>query len=331
MKIIKTLTLLPALFVLLLAGSCNNNKNQKKLGGLTYDMARRSLNDKYPKLPTEEILRQASSGRLLNELKDRYKKGLNDLAIETDRDGAKLIVVVMSPDVGRSLSLANTMGIPYIVQLCNTMGIDCLDMTPILASQHAGSNGQNASEGNFNKGGSVVVAEQLSYLMLSYDCFKNNKPFPAGPKPETFGDLDPHKKEVIDEDKGVKLLLTTNSQGLRMDHNVTFPKKKQTVYFMGNAEIYSPLLDDKSISTYLLQEKYPAKEIINAGYLNYTMEDYLSLYVEKGRYTEPDLVVVCTNGEDILNCFFTQRNRFARSKKIYKPSPTEEEFYSHLN
>ncbi len=329
MKITKALIFLPAILVLLVAGSCSNDK--KKLGGLTYDMARKSLNEKYPKLPTDEIFRQASSGRLYNELKDRYRRGLNDLAIETDRDGAKLVVVVMSPDVGRALSLSNTSGIPYIVQLCNTMGIDCLDMTPILASQHANSTGQSASEGNFSKGGAAVVAEQLSYLMLTYDCFKNNKKFPAGPKPETFGDAEPNKKEVIDEEKGVKYYLTTNSQGLRMDHNVTFPKKKQTIYFMGNAQIYSPLLDDNSIATHMLQEKYPAKEIINAGYLNYTIEDFAGQYVEKGRFTEPDVVVLCTSGEDILSNFFTQRNRFARSKKIYKPSPAEEEFYLHLN
>lgn len=329
MKITKALIFLPAFFLLLCSGSCNNDK--KKLGGLTYDMARKSLMEKYPKLPTDEIFRQATNGKLLNELKDRYKRGLNDLAIETDRDGAKLVVVIMSPDVGRSLSLANTSGIPYIQQLCNTMGIDCLDMTPAITTQHATSNGQSASEGNFNKAGAAVVAEQLSYLMLTYDCFKNNKPFPAGAKPETFGDAEPSKKDVIDEENGVKYYMTTNAQGLRMDHNITFPKKKQTIYFMGNAQIYSPLLDDKSIATHLLQEKYPNKEIINAGYLNYTMEDYASLYVEKGRYTEPDVVVVCTSGEDILSNFFTQRNRFARSKKIYKPSPVEDEFYSHLN
>ena len=100
---------------------------------------------------------------------------------------------------------------------------------------------------------------------------------------------------------------------------------------MGNTGVSCPDLDDKLIPTYLLQQKYPAKEIINAGFHNYTMEDFLDLYMEKGRYTEPDILVVCTSGEDILNYFFTQRNRYSRIQKVYRPSDNEVEFYEHLN
>ena len=100
---------------------------------------------------------------------------------------------------------------------------------------------------------------------------------------------------------------------------------------MGNSQIYCPYLDDKMTPTYLLQQKAPGKEFVNAGFSNYTIEDYLDLYLEKARYAEPDILVICTSGEDVLNYFFTQRNRYSRAQKLYKPSPVEEEFYSQLN
>ena len=101
--------------------------------------------------------------------------------------------------------------------------------------------------------------------------------------------------------------------------------------FMGNGQIYCPYLDDKMTPTALLQQKSPGKEFINAGYANYTIEDYLDLYMQKARYAEPDILVLCTSGEDVFSYFFTQRNRYSRIQKLYKPTPVEEEFYKQLN
>ena len=315
--------------MVLLSGSCNySNKN---LNGFTSKIGRKSLTDKYPRSPGEEILRQSNGSKLFNELEARYKESLATLQIETDRDGAKLVVVILTPDVGRSLSLANTYGIPFIVQSCNQLGIDCLDLSATLGTRDSTSLIDGPSDGNWSKASAAFIADQLSYLVLGYDCYKNTKAFPAGSKPATFGDLKPGTDEVLEGDKGVKLHLTTNSQGLRMDHDLTFPKTKQTILFMGDAELLCPYLDDKFTSTYLLQKKYPGKEIINAAFMHYTIEDYLSLYVEKARYTEPDIVVVFTNGTDILDYFFTDRNRYSRLQRVYKPMEIERQFYNQMN
>ena len=329
MRFTKIIALVPAFFLLF---SCEgNNPGKKSLSTLTLDMARKSLAEKYPKLPTDEILRQANGDKLYKDLQERYKQSLRALATETDRDGVKLVVLVMSPNVGKSLTLANTYGIPFITQSCNMMGIEYVDMTPAILAQKAEAISQMASDDNWSKEGAAFVGEQFSYLMTGYDCFKNGKKFPPGPKPATFGDMPPNENEVIDADKNVKYHITTNSQGLRMDHDLTFPKKKIRILFMGNTGVSCPELDDKLIPTYLLQQKYPAKEIINAGFQNYTIEDFLDLYMQKARFTEPDILVVCTSGEDILNYFFTQRNRYSRIQKVYRPSDNEVEFYEHLN
>ena len=325
----KTIILFPFLFLLLVSAGCGGKKGGG--GSFTLNVARKSLAEKYPKLPSDEILRQANGNKLYKELQERYRQSLRALATETDRDGVKLVVVVMSPDVGKSLTLANRYGFPFITQACNLMGIECLDMTPAMLAQRPEALAQMSSEGNWTKEGAVFVAEQLSYQLMSYDCLKLNKKSPTGPKPATFGDQPPKSDEVLDIDKNTKYHVTSNSQGLRLDHELTFPKKKQTIFFMGNSQIYCPYLDDKMTPTYLLQQKAPGKEFVNAGFSNYTIEDYLDLYLEKARYAEPDILVICTSGEDVLNYFFTQRNRYSRAQKLYKPSPVEEEFYSQLN
>ena len=325
----RTVLSLITLIAISFSFGCNNSG--KNINGFTNKIGRAAMIEKYPKEPGEEIFRQASGTKLYNELEDRYKQSLSALQIETDRNGAKLVVVILTPDVGRALSLSSTYGIPYIVQTCNLLGIDCLDLSTVLATQEPAALTQGPSEGNWSKEGAGFIAEQLSYLLLGYDCYKNTKPFPAIPKPATFGDLPPHKDDVVDGDKGVSNHFTTNAQGLRMDHDLTFPKQKQTVLFMGDAQLLCPYLDNKFTPTYLLQQKYPAKEIINAAYLHYTIEDYLSLYLEKAKFTEPDIVVVCTNGDDILDYFFSQRNRYSRSQRVYRPSDEEKQFYSQMN
>ena len=326
---IKLLVLFLAIPAILFSGSCNYNA--KNINGFTNKIGRSAMIDKYPRVPGEEILRQENGAKLFSELESRYRESLFNLQIETDRDGAKLLVVILTPDVGKSLSLANSYGVPFIVQSCNQLGIDCLDLSTILSTQDSTALIEGPSNGNWTKAGASFVADQLSYLLLSYDCYKNTKPFPQAHKPTTFGDLKPGKDEVLEGEKGVQLHLTANAQGLRMDHDVTFPKKKQTILFLGDAELLCPYLDNHFTSTYLLQQKYPAKEIINAGYIHYTLEDYLSLYLEKARYTEPDIVVVCTNGEDILDYFFSARNLYSRSQKVYKPSENEKQFYRQMN
>ena len=97
--------------------------------------------------------------------------------------------------------------------------------------------------------------------------------------------------------------------------------------FLGGTQLYSPFLDNNFIATILLQKKFPDKEIVNAGNTAYTLDDFLSLYREKARFTEPDVVFVCTNGDDILNFFFSQRNRFSRSQQKFDPSEVEQQFY----
>ena len=118
-----------------------------------------------------------------------------------------------------------------------------------------------------------------------------------------------------------------NSQGLRMNHDVKFPKKKKHILLMGDSAIFCPFLNNEFTVSAVLQQMFPDAEIMNSGIICYTIEDYVSLWNEKAKFAEPDLVIVQTNGGDITDLFFTHRNHFSRSGKPFLPSPNEEKFY----
>ncbi len=327
-----------ALVVLLLLGlftvGCGDGKaGSGRISRLANKINRKTLRDDYPKVPDEELIRNAKGGGLYRELQKRYSKYLVELHKEVQNAGAKMVVVVMTPEIGKFATQANTQGIPYIVQECNNLGIDCVDITPDISEWTSVNDPERSPQGgNWSKKGAAFAADMMAGVVAIYDGYKNKKTYPAESRPETFGDATPGV-EAEDDYSGnnfadVKAYrFTINDQGLRMNGRVTFPKVRQRILFLGDSRIFNRFLDDKYTITELLQKRYPDKEMLNAGYLSYTMDDYLSLYKEKAKYAEADIVVVCTNGGDILNEYFSHRNKYSRTLKAYKPSELEKDFY----
>jgi len=319
---IKSLLLLIPLTIFLT--SCHSK--QKPFKNLAFKAQRNAIIEKYPKIPHDEILQQIAGNHLYSELEERYRQSLSSLKTAADGDCARLVVVIVTPEVGKFATLSNIYGIPYIIQSCNLLGIDCINLSADISAKEEDPS-QYPDDGNWTKAGSVSLSGFLEEAIARYNDYHSSKTYPSGPKPPTFGDLPPKDDEIIDGERNMQYRLTVNSQGLRMDHDLTFPKKKQTILFLGGSKLYSPYLDNNLIATSLLQKKFPDKEIVNAGNLNYTLDDFLSLYQEKASFTEPDVIFICTNGDDILNFFFSQRNRYSRVNKRYEPTEVETQFY----
>lgn len=302
---------------------------QKSINDIVFRERKNAVIDRYSKIPRDEIIQQASNARLYSELREYYKKSLIDLKGATDNDCAKLVVAVLTIETGKYATPASD-GIPFIFVTADNMGLDYFDLSKKIADNDVTELTQTTEDGVWSKKGAVFVADQLDSIIHKYDDQRSTKKFPDTKKPAVFGDLPPNQDEMMYDYGDAPYHLKVNAQGLRMDHNLTFPKKKQTILILGDAEVFSPLLDNQFIATAILQQRHPDKEIINAGVRNYTMDDYASLYIERARYAEPDLVIVCTNGGDILEQYFTQRNKYSRSNRIYQPSEAELQFYNQM-
>ena len=322
------------LFVVLLtaaafSGTMSCNIKGKSIDEMAFKAKRDHIKELYPKIPHDEILQQITSSRLYGDLQESYSSSLISLKMDVERDSAKLVVVILSPQVGNNANLANTYGIPYIVKSCGNMGLDCYDLSKGIEQREQTEITQSTQETAWTKEGAVYVAGMLDSIIRKYGGIHCSNAVATQPKPATFGDLPPNDNEVI-EDESLTYHIKVNAQGLRLDHNITFPKQKQTILLLGDSKIYCPYLDNEATIAAVLQKRFPDKVIISDALTNYSMDDYESLYKDKARFTEPDVVIVFTDGDDILKQYFSQRNRYSRRQKIYAPTAVEEEFYHQL-
>ena len=289
------------------------------------------LNHDYPLVPEDDKIfeYEDQNSALYTELKARYKKDLTQLKQEVESTGAKMVMVILrQPESTKEHAVLNSKyGIPFIEDCCRELNLECNDFSPILNVQDAAKITLAPKDGHWNQKGSELVASLFAPILKKYSDVKSKVTYPNDKRPETFGDLAPHEDRILDGGKDLPYHLVTNGQGLRMNHEVKFPKNKQFVLFMGGSQIYSPFLDNEFIATSILQNQFPDREIMNSGIIAATLDDYLTLWREKAKYCEPDLVIVQTNGGDITDYFFTGRNHVARTHKPYPPSPVEEAFY----
>ncbi len=285
------------------------------------------LNQKYPRIPVEGKLLENGENPCYNELKQRYKDELAQLKQMVESSGAKFLMVRISAEAGSKNSLSVKYGDPYIQSTIDGMGIECLDFTPIIAAQDIKEITQAPKDGHWSKKGAKLIADHIATLIKKYPDAACKVTFKDNERPETFGDLAPNDDEVLDGGKDLPYHVKANSQGVRMDHDLTFPKKKKRVLLMGDSGLFCPFLDNEFTIAYVLQQQFPDYEIYTTATVNWTMEDFISLWNEKTKFTEPDIVIVGTNAGDIEDLFFTNRNHCSRSGKPFYPSANETKFY----
>ncbi|MBX2906570.1 MAG: hypothetical protein KF744_11060 [Taibaiella sp.] len=286
------------------------------------------LNEQYHEVPDERMLNNGGQNSpVYKELQQRYKTQLGAMKQSVEATGAKFVVVIITPEVGKNISALTRYGHPFIKQACTDLGVDVYDLSPVIAAQDARVITQVPRDGHWSKKGAEFLANQLDPILVKYAGHKSTKTYADAERPETFGDLAPSYEEILDGGKDMPYKVTSNAQGLRMDHDIKFPKAKQHILFLGGSQFFSPFLDNEFIATTLLQKKHPEMEIMNAAMIAGCTDDFLSQWEEKAKYSEPDVVIVQTNGTDITDLFFTNRNHMARTKKPYYPSPVEEKYF----
>lgn len=320
--------------ILLLAGvvSCQSNSDEQQSGNLSPEKT--ALMEQYPMVPDgHAILRE---GEALGDsvfttlLEKRYEQALSALKSQTDASGAKLIVTILSPEMGNSATAATRPGINFITEVSQKLGIENFNLINSLLPFEDQKITQLPLDGHWSELGSGILADLYKPILDSNSEFKSSKVYSEAERAELFGDLEADQNVALDGGKNLPYQLVTNAQGLRMDFDLEFPKTKQRVLFLGDSQLYSPFLDNNQIFTSKLQEMFPEKEIINAGVIGYTLDDYVSLYSERAKFTEADLVILVTNPNDIGDFFFTQRNKMSRSKTPANPEPLEIELYKKL-
>ena len=287
---------------------------------------------RYPEIPREEILttKTDAAARVTSELQARYMDLLREFQAEVRKADAHLVVVFLTPEVRSARTLAQRKGRPVIFAACQELGIEAIDLTEPLEDAKGAPITQMPRDGHWSRAGAQIIANELASIVKEHDAHRATVTYPASERPPLLGDLEPNSDEVLDGGKDLPYRVKTNSQGLRIDIELEFPKTRQRILLMGDSAFYFPFLDNPDTGTARLQALFPEKEIVNTAMWGYSIDDYVSQFREKARYIEPDVVILETNGNDILDLFFSHRNRFSRSGKEFKPDAAELAFYSEL-
>ncbi len=289
-----------------------------------------ALTKKYFKIP-EKIMQEDGSGdAVYAELKQRYKADVVKLKELVEATGAKLVFVILWPRPDKGQGSDSRYGLPYVRSVCSDLGVEFVDFSPLIAAKDPYEMTQIPRDGHWSKKGAAFIADNLAPIITKYSNITSKVTYKDSERPETFGDFAPSSDEIKDGGKDMPYHVRANAQGVRMDADITFPKKKKHILFMGDSGIFCPFLNNEFTITGVLQQRFPETVIMNTGVICYTMEDYITLWNEKAKYSEPDIVFVQTNGGDITDYFFTHRNSLSRSHKPFTPSAKEEEFYRKM-
>ncbi len=306
---------------------CKSGGDQNASSTVESTSKKTELSKKYPEVPKEELVTGTDdlSISILKDLQNRYKSDLLSLQKEVAATGATLVVGFLSPEVGESITQSNRSGLAYIESICSENKIQFFDLTKTLSTKNPTEITQMPKDGHWNKNGAEIIATELKAILDANTTAKSNAPGTIGDA--ILGDNTPNEDKIADGGKDMPYRVKTNKQGLRMNKDVEANKTKQRFLFLGDSEMYFPFLDNDFTGTELLQKQRPDKEILNAAMWGYTLSDYLSLYSEKAKKSSADVVVIITNGNDILDYYFTQRNLLGRNPNATQPTANEQRYY----
>ena len=284
----------------------------------------------YTRIPSNQQIYEDTplSLQLDTQLENRYQRDFQEFVGDVKSAQVQLVVCFITPDIGTRWDLRE---MPFIRHLCHRDSIPFVDFSPMISSYDPTQITFMPKDGHFNARGAELVANTYDSIIRMYNNVHSDISYPATSMPSTFGDLQPNENKILDGGKGIPYHLLTNGQGMRMDYNISFPKTRQRVLLMGNSEIYFAFLDNAQTATDLIQKTFPDKEILNVANWAYTIDDYVSLWQQKAKFTEPDLVILQVGGGDIPDLYFTRRKRFSRTPKLrFLPTTLEKDFYKTL-
>lgn len=318
-----------------LESGCADKKENVTADGpkqLTTNQEREDLVNTYSEVPeASAMIRGGDTGMAVYALcQQRFTSQLAVLKKQADALGAKLIVTILSPEIGEAVTASTRLGIPFMLDAAKKNSVEAYDLTSPMAKYTPQQITQMPVDGHWSAAGSKIVADLYEPIIANNKNQHGTKTFADNERPALLGDLDPGQDAALDGGKGIPYQLITNSQGLRMNYALGFPKAKQRILFLGDSQLYSPFLDNGQIFTSLLQEKFADKEIINAGVVGYTLDDHGELLAERAKYSEPDIIILVTNPNDIGDYYFAQRNKMSRSKKAFVPTASEIALYNQL-
>lgn len=275
-----------------------------------------------------DTLFSAAAKELLEQFKQEYETNFKMLVEQVQKVKSKLLILYIPVEEHEKpenkLIYRN-----FFAHLAEKYQLEFIDLSEEFQKYPFDVLTLRPDDGHLSRFGNKVVVDKLAEYIDKYSDYKTAFQFKK--RVSLFGDLKPNDSNIWQMKPDMPYRVTTNAQGLRMDYNLTFPKKKQRILILGDSVTFGPYLPNHHTYPCLLERKYSDKEVINAGIAGYTITDELSLFVERARYVKPDITILQVLDNDIFGLFFFKKNEFDRKKRFYQPSELEKKFLEQFN
>jgi lysophospholipase L1-like esterase len=266
---------------------------------------------------------------LLAQFQQEYTRQFEILVRAVTDTGAKLIVLYLPSDNFVSGTLYRRDACRgFYRQICVKSDVEFVDLTDVLLQFPVEQVTLLPENGHLSRYGNQLVARHLALCVGSNEGHRATATYET--HPALLGDLKPSMNEVWQQAPNMPYRVTSNSQGFRMAHAVTFPKTRPRILVLGDSFTFGPYLNDHDCYPSLMARLLPEVEVINGGVAGYTINDEADLFLERARYAEPDLVILQVLDNDLYDLFYFQKNVYARSHGTYSPTPAEVDFFDRI-
>lgn len=232
------------------------------------------------------------------EVREKRYAELFDLLVVACRDAdARLAVVFVPPPPAPGSSVAGS----FFASLAAERNIPFLDLGHALGGHAAEVTRLLPEDGHLSRFGNILVARSLLSFLQPMSDHRTSVAYEE--RPEQLGDLEPAQDQIFWYGAPLPCRLVTNTQGLRRFEDVAFPRSQRTrVLCVGDSYTFGDAVHNPHTFPHLLESMAPDMEVLNAGVAGYTICDEYSYFMERGRYLEPDIVLlqVCLNDIDGL-------------------------------
>jgi len=273
-------------------------------------------------------LYSSEGSSVLSEFRIQYEESFSGLIADIRSvDSIPFVLYMPSDEYTQRTLYRRDKCRQFYSNLCAKLNVDFLDVTDKCLEYRCDWVTLLPRNGHFSRFGNQLVASELADRLGKYKQHRSG--WKAAKKPVLYGDLEPGSK-IWEMPPEMPYFVQINSQGLRMDGDITFPKTKQRILCLGDSFTFGPYLENHDCYPQQLEAVLDDTEVINGGVSGYTITDEAGMFSERAKYLEPDITVIQVLDNDLYDMFFFQKNTYARDKRGYAATPEETILFKSL-
>jgi lysophospholipase L1-like esterase len=271
------------------------------------------MDDLPPARKIYKALYSPGGAHLLAAFEDHYERDFATFAKQVAAVDSKLIVLYIPSPFDLQLSQrVDEHSRSFFQRMARTHGAHFLDVSEALSSYPSQWTYLTPHNFHLSRLGNRLVAEAVARELRKKIWRKHRSFWRASRHPQRLGDLPPGLNMVWKDDLR-PFRVTTNRQGLRMDHSLQWPKKRRRLLLLGDSFTFGINLHDVETYPAFLQTQLRGWEVLNAGVPSYSIPQVKELFAERARFTEPDVTILQVLFNDLYGLFYFERSLYSRN------------------